>query len=306
MTTTLIATSISSLLISMSALQANIIDDFLFRYHTQKGNEYYEQNYLESAEEEFDKAAELAEEKKGVAQFNKGTTAFEKQDYQEAQKQFEQIITENCTDQNTDICNKAHYNLGNTQYRLGEQQTEYEQKKQHWVNALTNYQQALELDQNDSLAQENAQFVQKKLQQLEQEQKQQESQENQDQDEQGEGEGESEQSNENESEEGDTGEENNEDESDGEENQQNEQNGTGQQTPQYNSGLSEEESQRLDQYMDQLEQEEQSLDDYFYRNGENTQPSSPFDRFLNDPFFGGNLFDDIFEQENENDTEKDW
>lgn len=69
------------------------------------------------------------------------------------------------------------HNLGNTEYRLGEGETDTEKKIQHWKQSIASYEASLAIEEQDT-TQENKAFVDAKLKELE-EQEQQQSEENQ-------------------------------------------------------------------------------------------------------------------------------
>ncbi len=96
--------------------------------------------------------------------------------FDEAAKAFQKSLT---TDQ-LNLQQETYYNLGNTQYRQG-QQTEKTNPKQTistWQQAIQSYDAALQLKLDDADSQYNRDFVKKKLEKLQQ---QQQSKENKDQ-----------------------------------------------------------------------------------------------------------------------------
>lgn len=105
-------------------------------------------------------------------QYNTGVTAYRSNDFNSAAATFEQATAS----PDRALQQRALYNLGNAQYRLGEQ---------FWNRAVTNYQAALALDPNDQDAKFNLDFVKKKIEerkkQQEQQQQQQQQKQNQDQ-----------------------------------------------------------------------------------------------------------------------------
>lgn len=85
--------------------------------------------------------------------------------------------------QDLELQQKAFYNLGNAYFRSGEQslQTNPKQTIEFWEEALKNYQNAIELNSQDSDAQQNLEFVKKKLEELKHQQQQQDKQDQQNQ-----------------------------------------------------------------------------------------------------------------------------
>ncbi len=102
--------------------------------------------------------------------FNTGAAAYKAGDYAMAATGFEQSLK---TDQ-VPVQHDAYYNLGNTQYRLG-QKTEKaspEETIKTWQGAVKSYDAALQIAPNDSEAKHNRALVQKKIDQLKKQQEQ--------------------------------------------------------------------------------------------------------------------------------------
>ena len=79
---------------------------------------------------------------------------------------------------------QAHYNMANTLFRAGEAAPDFEQKMAAWRQASQRYEHALTIDEADSLAEDNLNFVKRRIEELEQQQEQQQQdQEQQDQNE---------------------------------------------------------------------------------------------------------------------------
>lgn len=68
---------------------------------------------------------------------------------------------------------QAHYNMANTLFRAGETAQEPEQKMEAWRQAIQRYQHALNINESDSLAEDNLNFVKKRIEELEQQQEEQ-------------------------------------------------------------------------------------------------------------------------------------
>jgi Ca-activated chloride channel family protein len=106
--------------------------------------------------------------------YNAGVTAYHSNDFARAAAMFESAAAS----RNRALQQRSFYNLGNTEYRLG--QTQPAQAQQLWERALKNYETALALDPKDADARFNHEFVKKKLEELKkQQQQQQQNQENQ-------------------------------------------------------------------------------------------------------------------------------
>ena len=108
--------------------------------------------------------------------FNAGSAAYKAGDYAQAATGFQQSLN---TDQ-VALQHDAYYNLGNTQYRMGQKtgkETPQETIKT-WEEAVKSYDAALQIAANDTEAKHNRDFVQKKIDELkkQEEQKKQEQQ----------------------------------------------------------------------------------------------------------------------------------
>jgi Ca-activated chloride channel homolog len=99
--------------------------------------------------------------------YNTGVTAYESNDFARAAQLFENATSS----QDRLLQQRALYNLGNTDYRLG--QTQPKQAQQLWQRAMKSYETALAIDPNDADAKFNHEFVKKKLEELKQQQQQQ-------------------------------------------------------------------------------------------------------------------------------------
>src|SRR6266478_8819006 len=108
--------------------------------------------------------------------FNAGTAAFQAQNYDKALKHFSASLDP----QNVPLQQRAYYNLGNAQYRLGEDETEPQKKLSHWEEAVQNYENAVKLNPQDADAEYNLELVRKKLEELKKQQQQQQQQQPQD------------------------------------------------------------------------------------------------------------------------------
>ncbi len=108
-------------------------------------------------------------------EFNAGCAAFKAGNFEAASKAFSNSLTS----EDKTLQQKAHYNLGNTFYRLGEAiqgKGAMDDKLANWRSALQHYDSALNLNSNDQAARLNREFVRKKIEELEQQQQQQQQQ----------------------------------------------------------------------------------------------------------------------------------
>ena len=111
--------------------------------------------------------------------YNAGVAAFRSGQYTEAVEHFDSASL--APDLN--VQQQAHYNMGNTLYRAGESMEDFEQKSTAWKEAVQRYQNALTINESDTLAQDNLNFVKKRLEELEQQQQEQQQDQEQNQDE---------------------------------------------------------------------------------------------------------------------------
>lgn len=107
-------------------------------------------------------------------QYNAGSAAYQAKKFEEAAKHFSSAVTS----PDLQLQEQAFYNLGNSLYRVGEEETAPEKKSQTWEQAAKQFESALKLNPKDADAQFNLEYVKKKLEELKEQQKQQ--QKNQD------------------------------------------------------------------------------------------------------------------------------
>jgi Ca-activated chloride channel homolog len=107
--------------------------------------------------------------------FNAGAAAFNDQDYESALRHFSAGLSA----PDVQLQQRSYYNLGNTQFRLGERAKGPKEKQQAWEQAIRDYENALKLNEKDADSQFNRDVVKQKLEELKQQQQQQ--QQNKDQ-----------------------------------------------------------------------------------------------------------------------------
>jgi Ca-activated chloride channel family protein len=144
----------------------------------QSAEQAYKKGDFTVAEKQYDQAA-AQHPQAAPLQFDAGAAAYKSSDYDRALPAFQKAL-------NTDdvgVQQQAYYDLGNTQYRLG-QKTEKsgpQETIKTWQSAIQSYDAALKLEAEDADAKFNRDFVQKKLDQLQKQQKQDQKQNQQDQ-----------------------------------------------------------------------------------------------------------------------------
>ena len=108
--------------------------------------------------------------------FNAGAAAFQGKDYDEALKQFGSSLAT----PDMKLQEGTYYNLGNTRYRLGEDESDLEKRKGHWQQAVSSYESALKLNEQDPDARHNLEVVKQRLEELKKQQEQQQKQDKKD------------------------------------------------------------------------------------------------------------------------------
>ena len=99
--------------------------------------------------------------------FNTGAAAFQSGRLDEAARQFNSSLAT----PDLPLQERAYYNLGNTQFRLGEKSSDPKKKQENWEQALAHYESAIQLAPKDEDAVFNRDLVKKKLEELKQQQK---------------------------------------------------------------------------------------------------------------------------------------
>ncbi|USN58589.1 MAG: hypothetical protein H6767_00235 [Candidatus Peribacteria bacterium] len=136
---------------------------------TKLGDEAYQNEDFIGAETYHKKSYDLSQDE-GVL-LKLGNDYYADKKYEDAASVYGQV-------QSQDMQHEAiwWHNLGNTEYRLGEGETDTEKKIQYWKQSIASYEASLAIEEKDT-TQENKAFVEEKLKELE-EQEQQQSEEN--------------------------------------------------------------------------------------------------------------------------------
>jgi len=98
--------------------------------------------------------------------FNAGAAAFQNEYYEQALAHLNSALVT----QEVPLQQRAYYNIGNTQFRLGEAEQEPQKKQPLWEQAIRSYESALKLDPKDADAEFNRDLVKRKLEELKQQQ----------------------------------------------------------------------------------------------------------------------------------------
>ncbi len=300
----------------------------LFRYFLQQGNNSYHKNYFAAAKENYSRAEKYANNNKYIPENNNGIIYYREREWQKAATGFARAAAECKT--NTNYCAQIHYNLGNTYYRLGEEATSSEIKIKKWQQAIDEYKADLAINSEDKQAQENIDFIMKKLsaeqKSLANKEQGANNKENQkDNKQNGVGQEKSvgndkgkQQTN---TEENNNSAQNKKEESSGatKKNKQKnsaekDKNGSGSDNQEKNgaaeksNSLTENERQQLERYEQNLDQQERDLQKYFQQTPSQKKPRDPFADLFNDPFFRGFFGDFNWSGglDEQNNNEKDW
>jgi Ca-activated chloride channel family protein len=128
--------------------------------------DYKKGNYKESRSE-YERLLEKKPDDPKLS-YNAGASAYREGAYDAAAKAFSNATKA----PELDLQEKAYYNLGNSNYRLGGEQTAPDKKMAVWHEAVQNYESALKLNPQDADAQFNHDLVKKELEKLKQQQQQ--------------------------------------------------------------------------------------------------------------------------------------
>lgn len=258
----------------------------LSRYHLKKGNEDAIKSYVSEAKDRYEKASKTSKELEYVAQNNKGILDYERNLFSSTKDNYEKLASV-CDLEKKEYCDQIYYNLGNTYYRLGEEKEVRNKKIELWQNAINSYKKSLEINASDKQAQENIDFITKKMQEEQQKPNDQNKQDQKNQN-------------------GSKSKEQQDKKSDGEEEkgENGKQDNRGGNEKQ--SALSPQQNRELDDYSKKIEQKQQNLKKYFNQKKlEKNDSGDPFNSLFNDPFFNNFFGNKNFRDQNNN-SKKDW
>jgi Ca-activated chloride channel homolog len=131
----------------------------------------FERGKYDKARAEFEQLAKKHPDDARL-RFNAGAAAFNDQDYESALRHFSGGLSA----PDVQLQQRSYYNLGNTQFRVGERAKDPKEKQQAWEQAIRDYENALKLDGKDADAQFNRDVVKQKLEELKNQQQQQQQQ----------------------------------------------------------------------------------------------------------------------------------
>ena len=127
----------------------------------------YQEGRYEKAFEEYQRSLKSKPDDPRL-HFNAGAAAFQNENYEQALAHLNSALIT----QEVPLQQRAYYNIGNTQFRLGEETQEAQKKQELWEQAVKSYENALKLDPKDADAEFNRDLVKRKLEELKQQQQQ--------------------------------------------------------------------------------------------------------------------------------------
>lgn len=111
--------------------------------------------------------------------YNAGAAAYQAKKFDDAQREFQAAVAS----PDLDLQQQAFYNLGNADFRVGEANSNPQERSAAWEQAIQHYDAALKINPKDADAEYNRELVKKKLEELkkqQQDQKQQDKNQQQD------------------------------------------------------------------------------------------------------------------------------
>jgi Ca-activated chloride channel family protein len=152
-----------------SLLAASLVLALKAQASPQAAESAYKKGDYATAESQYQQAV-AQDPQKAALQFDLGAAAYKSGQFDKALPAFQKTLG---TDK-LDVQQQAYYNLGNTQYRVGQktEQTQPQDTIKTWQGAIASYDGALKLNPADADAKFNRDFVQKKLDDLQKQQQQ--------------------------------------------------------------------------------------------------------------------------------------
>jgi len=143
--------------------------------NVKEANKLYQKGKLDEALQKYNDAS-VALPDSDIVNFNMGAALYKKEDYQKATDAFTKVLTSEDKKLEAD----ALYNLGNCKYKLGKlkENTDLSTTVAHLRESLDYYKKAVELDQKNTDARFNHEFVERELKILLDKLKQQQSNQN--------------------------------------------------------------------------------------------------------------------------------
>ena len=133
----------------------------LFKYYNSRGNENYYKEYYDEANSNYNKAGENSHALKYVSDNNSSLINYRKKEFEDSSKKLEEALSLYCEKEEKPGCDLLYYNLGDTYYRLGEQNKDKQQD--YWQKAIESYKKDLKINSEDKDAEENINFILNKI-----------------------------------------------------------------------------------------------------------------------------------------------
>ncbi len=135
-----------------------------------EGNQLYKEDKFQEALKKYDQAHSLAPNS-DIINFNRAAALYKTSQFQEAAQGYTNVLV---TD-DPELEAKANYNIGNSKYKEGElnESTDLNEAVNLYTEALNYYRRAIELNEKDTDAKYNYEFLEKKIKQLTSDRKQQ-------------------------------------------------------------------------------------------------------------------------------------
>lgn len=275
--------TITIILLGFIALDFSNIQNF---YHNLKGNQSFAQEDYQTANNYYQNNAFQP-----ANIYNQANSQYHLNNFASAIDLLESLLpyqTEN------NLCFRIKHNLGNNYYKLGEQTEDIQTKKEQRESSINHYENALTIEEKLT-TRENLEFVQKKLEELKEENPELEEQESQEQQNNDSQDWEQqEQSQTGEQQQQQQGNQTSEEENEKQNWQTNKENGeeweeensTSQTAEQEKKTLNEDQKRQLENYIKDLQKQEQQLQPYFNKK-EQENNNDPFDQFFSDDPLGG-------------------
>ncbi len=131
-----------------------------------KAKRDFERGEYNKAREEYDRLLSGRPDDPRL-QYNSGSSAYADEDYAKAAQRFEAALSA----KEKSLQQHAYYNLGNSEFRLGESESDAKQKQEQWERSLQHFEKALNLEPKDKDAEHNLNLVRQRLEELKKQQK---------------------------------------------------------------------------------------------------------------------------------------
>jgi Ca-activated chloride channel family protein len=138
---------------------------------TSKALQDYRSGRFKEAQQEYEKQIEKRPDDPRL-HYNAGAAAYQNHDYEKASKEFQSALVS----PDLKLQQKAYYNLGNSQYRAGEDDEDLNKKLESWETAVKHFDSAFKLNPKDEDARFNRELVKQRVEELKKQQQQQKQQ----------------------------------------------------------------------------------------------------------------------------------